>query len=79
MVASVQRSVASPTELKAEPRTGSNAAGQKVLSDFATGAWQRSIDVRDFIQRNYTPYTGDETFLAAATERTQRLWPRSRI
>lgn len=74
MVASVQRSVASPTELKAEPRTGSNAAGQKVLSDFATGAWQRSIDVRDFIQRNYTPYTGDETFLAAATERTQRLW-----
>jgi len=74
MVASVQRSVVSPTELKAQPRTGSNAGGQRILSDFAPGSWQRCIDVRDFIQRNYTPYTGDETFLAAATERTQRLW-----
>ncbi|EKC58722.1 formate acetyltransferase, partial [human gut metagenome] len=32
------------------------------------------IDVRDFIQKNYTPYTGDESFLSGATERTLKLW-----
>jgi formate C-acetyltransferase len=36
--------------------------------------WQRTIDVRAFIQMNYTPYDGDETFLAPATERTKRIW-----
>ena len=40
---------------------------------FNGGAWTESIDVRDFIQRNYTPYTGDESFLAGATERTKKL------
>jgi formate C-acetyltransferase len=41
--------------------------------DFAPGAWQERIDVRDFIQQNYRPYTGDEGFLAGPTERTDRL------
>lgn len=41
---------------------------------FQPGLWQREIDVRDFIQQNYTPYEGDESFLRPATERTQRLW-----
>ncbi|WP_243076840.1 formate C-acetyltransferase [Microbacterium sp. SS28] len=41
---------------------------------FAAGPWQDGIDVRDFIQRNYTPYTGDDSFLAGATERTTRVW-----
>lgn len=41
---------------------------------FASGPWQDSIDVRDFIQRNYLPYGGDDTFLAGATERTVTLW-----
>jgi len=36
--------------------------------------WQNSIDVRAFIQQNYTPYTGDDSFLAPATERTAQLW-----
>ena len=40
---------------------------------FNGGAWTESIDVRDFIQKNYTPYTGDESFLAGATERTKKL------
>lgn len=40
---------------------------------FQAGAWQNEINVRDFIQKNYTPYTGDESFLAGATERTQKL------
>ena len=40
---------------------------------FAAGAWQDTIDVRDFIQTNYTPYTGDADFLAGSTERTDKL------
>jgi formate C-acetyltransferase len=43
---------------------------------FEPGLWQRDINVRWFIQRNYTPYEGDGAFLAPATERTQRLWKR---
>ena len=41
---------------------------------FAEGEWQNSINVRDFIQKNYTPYEGDESFLAGATEATKALW-----
>lgn len=41
--------------------------------NFNGGKWQNSIDVRDFIQQNYTPYTGDEKFLSSATERTNDL------
>ena len=40
---------------------------------FTPGAWQQEINVRDFIQKNYTPYEGDESFLAGPTERTQQL------
>ncbi|PIW48630.1 MAG: formate C-acetyltransferase [Zetaproteobacteria bacterium CG12_big_fil_rev_8_21_14_0_65_54_13] len=42
--------------------------------DFNGSAWQSRIDLRDFIQQNYSPYTGDDSFLAAATERTSALW-----
>ena len=41
---------------------------------FAEGTWTDSIDVRGFIQENYTPYTGDDSFLADATEKTKKLW-----
>jgi len=41
---------------------------------FNTGLWQTDIDVRDFIQQNYEPFEGDETFLAPATERTKNMW-----
>ncbi len=40
---------------------------------FTPGRWQDEIDVRDFIRKNYTPYEGDESFLAPATERTRTL------
>ena len=40
---------------------------------FKSGIWQEKIDVRDFIQKNYTPYSGDESFLSAPTERTNKL------
>lgn len=44
-----------------------------MAADFKEGTWNTKIDVRDFIQKNYTPYTGDESFLAGPTERTVRL------
>ncbi len=40
---------------------------------FRSGIWQEKTDVRDFIQKNYTPYSGDESFLCGPTERTQKL------
>ena len=41
---------------------------------FETGTWSREINVRSFIRHNYTPYTGDESFLEAPTENTTALW-----
>jgi formate C-acetyltransferase len=41
---------------------------------FKAGRWSETIDVRDFIQQNYTPYYGDESFLAGPTARTAELW-----
>ena len=42
--------------------------------DFTKGEWSGEINVRDFIQKNYTPYDGDGSFLAGPTERTEQLW-----
>lgn len=41
---------------------------------FQSGDWKESVDVRDFIQRNYQPYDGDASFLAGPTEKTQKVW-----
>lgn len=41
---------------------------------FTAGDWQTEVNTRDFIQANYTPYEGDESFLAEATEATTTLW-----
>ena len=41
---------------------------------FEQGDWQSEINVRDFIQHNYTPYEGDSSFLAGPTEKTKKLW-----
>src|SRR6266404_731373 len=43
---------------------------------FKTGLWQKQINVRDFIQQNYEPYEGDDSFLTGATARTTNLWNR---
>lgn len=43
-------------------------------NDFNGGKWETEIDVRDFIQKNYHPYDGDEAFLADATSNTKDLW-----
>ena len=44
------------------------------FSMFKGDCWRTGIDVRDFIQNNYTPYTGDDGFLVPATEKTKRVW-----
>ncbi|CAD6517228.1 Formate acetyltransferase [Paraburkholderia hiiakae] len=55
--------VVSNVEFKADP-----------WADFVEGPWQSSVDVRGFIQSNYTPYQGDGSFLAGPTARTTALW-----
>ena len=46
----------------------------KEWNKFKDGDWKYEINVRDFIQNNYTPYEGDSSFLATATEKTKKLW-----
>lgn len=43
-------------------------------NDFEPGSWTNDINLRSFIQHNYTPYEGDDSFLTEATERTKKLW-----
>src|SRR3954451_15562011 len=50
------------------------AESQTPWSGFRLGLWQKEINVRDFIQRNYEPYEDDESFLAPATPRTLKIW-----
>jgi formate C-acetyltransferase len=56
----------------ATPRKQSGA--EAAWKGFQPGLWQADIDVRDFIQNNYTPYDGDESFLTPATARTLKVW-----
>jgi len=46
--------------------------------DFNPGSWMTDINVRSFIQHNYTPYLGDESFLTGPTERTLKLWEKAK-
>jgi formate C-acetyltransferase len=57
----------------AVPQSGTDATAG-AWDGFVTGPWCDGIDVRDFIQRNYTPYTGEADFLAGPTERTTGIW-----
>ena len=47
---------------------------RKEWESFRGGIWEKEINVRDFIQKNYTPYLGDDSFLAGPTEDTKELW-----
>lgn len=47
---------------------------ERAWRGFAHGKWNSEVNVRDFIQRNYTPYEGEGDFLASATEATAKLW-----
>src|SRR4029079_11826944 len=57
-----------------EDRTVAKAQDQDPWRGFKPGLWQRDVNVRWFLQQNYTPYEGDDAFLAAATDRTRRVW-----
>ena len=46
----------------------------KYWNGFVGELWKNEINVRDFIQCNYTPYTGDDSFLEGATENTKKVW-----
>ena len=49
---------------------------EQAWEGFRGDQWRRAIDVRDFIQTNYTPYLGDDSFLAGPTSRTRAVWAR---
>jgi formate C-acetyltransferase len=53
---------------------GAATAQSQAWRGFKPGAWMTRVNVRDFIQRNYTPYEGESDFLAGATERTKKVW-----
>ena len=63
---------------KAESKPKKEAAplpdSKEAWRGFKPGLWQRDINVRWFLQNNYTPYDGDDSFLAPATERTKHIW-----
>ena len=46
----------------------------KEWKGFSDGYWKKEVNVRDFIQKNYTPYEGDDSFLEGTTESTKKLW-----
>src|SRR5215510_1633602 len=56
------------------PQTNETTQKAAPWRGFRGGLWQTEINVRDFIQQNYEPYEGDESFLAPATERTTKIW-----
>ncbi|WP_395243510.1 formate C-acetyltransferase [Agromyces sp. MMS24-K17] len=62
------------TDPAARHDADTGAGGGAAWRGFTSGPWQDGIDVRDFIQRNYTPYEGDDAFLAGPTERTTAIW-----
>jgi formate C-acetyltransferase len=66
---------AKPSKKSAEKKAPPKEPDTKeVWRGFKPGLWQRDINVRWFLQNNYTPYEGDDSFLAPATERTKRIW-----
>ena len=54
--------------------TKTDDSTNQAWAGFESGPWQDAVDVRDFIQRNYTPYEGDDSFLSGPTKRTCRVW-----
>ncbi|MFL8672805.1 formate C-acetyltransferase [Clostridioides sp. GD02404] len=46
---------------------------------FKTGRWTKEVNVREFIQLNYSPYEGNDSFLAGATENTKKLWDKAMV
>lgn len=49
-----------------------------MTQSFTQGSWSDAIDVRDFIQKNYTPYTGDDRFLVGKSPKTENVWDKAK-
>lgn len=62
------------TATQSKHSTADTVSPAQAWRSFNNGAWQDSIDVRDFIQKNYRPYTGDYAFLKGPTAKTNQLW-----
>jgi len=62
-----------------KPNSPSPTANAEAWRGFTPGLWQRDINVRWFIQQNFTPYDGDEQFLSPSTERTRQIWKRLEV
>src|SRR6187397_3201258 len=60
--------------MEATAALSKNEKNAKCWRDFKAGSWCDSIDVRDFIFRNVTPYTGDDKFLVGPSKRTRAVW-----
>ena len=60
--------------VKGAKSKAANGARETAWDGFEPGLWQKEINVRDFIQQNYSPYDGDERFLKPATARTKKVW-----
>src|SRR5215475_13340773 len=56
------------------PLAPKSATDKSPWEGFHSGLWQKEINVRDFIQQNYSPYEGEAKFLKGATPRTRRIW-----
>src|SRR6478752_7621075 len=75
MSATIEKPTPAKTKTGAEPKPPPAEVDTKeAWRDFNRGLWQRDVNVRWFLQANYTPYEGDDTFLAPATDRTRRIW-----
>src|SRR4051794_11061506 len=69
--------VESPPEAKAKKSGETKPAvdhTKEAWRGFRPGLWQRDVNVRWFLQSTYTPYEGDSSFLAPATDRTKAVW-----
>jgi|tagenome__1003787_1003787.scaffolds.fasta_scaffold20988757_6 formate C-acetyltransferase len=64
----------STTVLESDPKIETEGKPESSGAKFETGVWTKEINVRDFIQQNYTPYYDDESFLAGPTNRTLGIW-----
>ncbi|GAA4832571.1 formate C-acetyltransferase [Luteimicrobium xylanilyticum] len=67
---------ATPVPQHLSQQGSADTAHEPAWEGFVDGPWRDGVDVRDFIQRNYTPYDGDSSFLAGPTERSTALWSR---
>src|SRR5436190_12598456 len=63
-----------PAAKPADAKPGAEKPASEAWRGFKPGLWQRDVNVRWFLQQNYSPYEGDSSFLQPATDRTKQIW-----